>query len=76
MKKRSGPRYHKLACAISEVIDEYSMVEYLPLNVTDEESINFVLQHIDHAIQYGEDLEPKETFRDLEDAIDTENYGM
>ena len=36
------------------------MVSFIPLNITDEESINLVLAHIDHAMQYGEDLEPKE----------------
>lgn len=64
MKKRCPPRFHQLSTAISEVIDEYSMVSYLPLNVTDEESIGYIMQHIDHAIQYGEDVEPKEPLFD------------
>ena len=36
------------------------MVQFLPLDVTDEESIGVVLSHIDNAIQYGEHEEPKE----------------
>lgn len=36
------------------------MVGFLPLNIYDPESIQFVLSHIDNAIQYGEDLEPKD----------------
>ena len=36
------------------------MVRFLPFDRSDEESINIVLQHIDFAIQYGEDLEFKE----------------
>ena len=35
------------------------MVQFLPLDVTDEESIGVVLSHIDNAIQYGEHEEPK-----------------
>lgn len=41
-------------------IDDYSMVRFLPYDQSDEESMNIVLQHIDFAIQYGEDLEFKE----------------
>ena len=40
--------------------EDYSMVGFLPLNIYDPESIQFVLSHIDNAIQYGEDLEPKD----------------
>ena len=49
---------------ISEIrhlqIDDYSMVRFLPYDQSDEESMNMVLQHVDFAIQYGEDLEFKE----------------
>lgn len=30
------------------------MVQFLPLDLTDEDSITLVLSHIDNAIQYGE----------------------
>lgn len=36
------------------------MVTFIPLDITDEESIEYLLSNIDYAIQYGEDLEPKE----------------
>lgn len=35
------------------------MIKFLPLNITDEDSIEYVLSHVDNSIQYGEDLEPK-----------------
>lgn len=35
------------------------MVNFIPLNNTDPESVESLLLHIDNAIQYGEDLEPK-----------------
>ena len=41
-------------------VDDYSLVRFLPLDPTDEDSINDVLIQVDMAIQYGEDLEPKE----------------
>jgi len=36
------------------------MVSFLPLNLSSENSIAYVLSHIDNAMQYGEDEEPKE----------------
>lgn len=35
------------------------MVSFIPLNITDEDSVEYVLSSVDHAMQYGEDLEPK-----------------
>ena len=41
-------------------MDDYSLVQFMPLDATDEDSINDVIAQIDRAIQYGEDFEPKE----------------
>ena len=41
-------------------IDDYSLVRFLPLDQTDEDSINDILLQIDTCLQYGEDLEPRE----------------
>ncbi|XP_039628088.1 GPN-loop GTPase 3 [Polypterus senegalus] len=65
-------KFQKLTKAICGLIDDYSMVRFLPFDRTDEEGINIVLQHIDFAIQYGEDLEVKEP-REEEPEEDT-NY--
>ncbi|KAJ8346516.1 hypothetical protein SKAU_G00279170 [Synaphobranchus kaupii] len=53
-------KFEKLTKAICGLIEDYSMVRFLPFDRTDEEGINIVLQHIDFSIQYGEDLEFKE----------------
>lgn len=42
------------------------MVSFIPLNITEEDSIEVLMAHIDNAIQYGEDLEPKPP-KELED---------
>ena len=46
------------------------MVQMIPLNVKEEDSIEYVLSNLDNCIQYGEDLEPKEPkeFDDEEEA--------
>lgn len=35
-------------------IEDFNMVQFLPLDVTSEESVGLILSHIDNSIQYGE----------------------
>lgn len=60
-------QFVKLTNAICGLVDDYSMVRFLPFDRTDDEGINIVLQHIDFSIQYGEDLEFKEPKEDDEE---------
>jgi hypothetical protein len=53
-------KYQRLNNALAQIIDDFSMVQFVPLNNTDEDSIINVLLQIDNAIQYGEDLEVKD----------------
>ncbi len=62
----------KLTGAMSSVIEDYMIVSFVMLDITDEDSIDEVLARIDHAIQYGEDLEPKELL-DGEEGGDNES---
>eukprot|EP00579_Thalassiosira_antarctica_P006315 CAMPEP_0201878478 /NCGR_PEP_ID=MMETSP0902-20130614/9630_1 /ASSEMBLY_ACC=CAM_ASM_000551 /TAXON_ID=420261 /ORGANISM="Thalassiosira antarctica, Strain CCMP982" /LENGTH=285 /DNA_ID=CAMNT_0048406135 /DNA_START=158 /DNA_END=1015 /DNA_ORIENTATION=+ len=55
-QSREG-RWNRLTEAICSLLDDYSMVGFLPLNINEEDSIAHVLATVDHAIQYGEDLE-------------------
>lgn len=41
-------------------IDDFSLINFHPLDLTSEESIGALLSHIDNSMQYGEDEEPKE----------------
>jgi GTPase SAR1 family protein len=52
-------RLRPLNEAMASLIKDYSMVSFVPMNIQDEESVQLVLSHVDHAVQYGEDLEPK-----------------
>ncbi|KAM0791506.1 hypothetical protein ACM66B_005958 [Microbotryomycetes sp. NB124-2] len=58
--KSTNPKFHALNSAIAHLIEENNLVQFLPLDVTDEDSIGVILSHIDNAIQYGEHEEPKE----------------
>ncbi|XP_052072703.1 GPN-loop GTPase 3-like [Mytilus californianus] len=53
-------KFKKLNTAIASVIEDYSLVKFVPLDMSEEDSITDLLLQIDNAIQYGEDLEPKE----------------
>jgi len=71
-QKRSAAIEHRrrkrdrLTEAISSLLDDFSMVSFMPLDITDEESIDLVLMTVDHVIQYGEDSEVRGA--DLDDA--------
>jgi hypothetical protein len=53
-------KFQHLNHAISTLLEQYSMVNFFPLDITNEECVSLCLQHIDRATAYGEDLEPKE----------------
>lgn len=56
----SGGSFKKLNRAVARLIDDFSMVSFLKLNVNDEESVGDILSYIDNAIQYHEAQEPRE----------------
>ncbi|KAG8464774.1 hypothetical protein KFE25_010142 [Diacronema lutheri] len=49
-----------LTHAIGTVISDYGMVNFMGLDPTDENSVDLILMAIDHAIQYHDDVEPRE----------------
>ena len=55
--ERRRRQRHRMTESICSLLDDYTMVSFVPLNVNDEESIDHVLMTVDHAVQYGEDLE-------------------
>lgn len=59
LKTSMHPKYRKLNEAMAELMDEYGLVSFVTLNREDEDSIELCLAHVNHCIQYGEDLEPK-----------------
>eukprot|EP00252_Welwitschia_mirabilis_P000077 TRINITY_DN10049_c0_g2_i2.p1 TRINITY_DN10049_c0_g2~~TRINITY_DN10049_c0_g2_i2.p1 ORF type:complete len:126 (-),score=30.23 TRINITY_DN10049_c0_g2_i2:251-628(-) len=66
-----APRFAKLNCALAELLDGYSMVNFLPLDIRKENSIQYVLSHIDNAIQFGEDADVK--VRDFDPEFEDED---
>ncbi|EEH40926.1 transcription factor fet5 [Paracoccidioides lutzii Pb01] len=56
----SGSSFKRLNRAVGQLIDDFSMVSFLKLDVQDEDSIGSVLSYIDDAIQFHEAQEPRE----------------
>lgn len=50
-------KYKKLNKSIGQIIKDYSLVQFVPLNIKSEGSKEALLFQIDNAIQYGEDLD-------------------
>lgn len=75
-------RFMKLTTALAQVVDDFSLVRFLPLDVSDESSIEEVYYSVNNAIQYGEDLDVVEApDRDIDgDEIDSgvpeDMYGL
>ena len=59
LRKGTSPSFYKLNAAICELMDEWSMVQFLPVDPSDPDTIEIVLAQIDTATQYHDDVEPK-----------------
>lgn len=67
----SGGSFKQLSRAVGQLIDDFSMVSFLRLDVQDEDSVGGILSHIDDTIQFHEAQEPREP-RDEQD-VDLED---
>jgi len=63
-----------LTGALGQLIGDYGMVNFLGLDPTEEASVDVVLMAVDHAIQYHDDVEPRDPGdveeEDEDDAVD------
>ncbi|KNA08931.1 hypothetical protein SOVF_158310 [Spinacia oleracea] len=59
LNRRMAPQFEKLNKALIDLVDEYSMVSFIPLDLRKDDSIQYVLSQIDMSIQYGEDADVK-----------------
>ncbi|KAG1361252.1 GPN-loop GTPase 3 [Cocos nucifera] len=59
LNQHMAPQFAKLNKALAELVDDFSMVNFVPLDLRKESSIQYVLSYIDNCIQYGEDADVK-----------------
>ncbi|EEB06612.1 ATP binding protein Fet5 [Schizosaccharomyces japonicus yFS275] len=69
---KTNPRFHELNQSIVQLIDDFNMVNFLPLESGNEESVKRVLSYIDDATQWYEDQEPKEPHDSADEDDDEE----
>ncbi|KAL6717979.1 hypothetical protein ACLMJK_004064 [Lecanora helva] len=62
----AGGSFKRLNRAVAQLIDDFSMVSYLQLDVQNEESLGGILSYIDDMIQYHEAQEPREPADEVE----------
>jgi GPN-loop GTPase len=62
----AGGSFFRLNQAVAQLIDDFSMVSFLQLDVQDEDSVGAILSYIDDAIQYHEAQEPREPKDEIE----------
>jgi len=68
-------RFRQLTNALARVVDDFSLVRFVPLNISDENSIEEVFYSVNSAIQYGEDHDVREMPEDIDDDDDVDS-GM
>ncbi|KAK0656150.1 GPN-loop GTPase [Cercophora newfieldiana] len=56
----SGASFQRLNTAVAGLLENFSMVSFLKLDCTDEDSVGAILSYIDDCIQYHEAQEPRE----------------
>eukprot|EP00163_Fabomonas_tropica_P001893 TRINITY_DN11399_c0_g1_i2.p1 TRINITY_DN11399_c0_g1~~TRINITY_DN11399_c0_g1_i2.p1 ORF type:complete len:199 (+),score=18.01 TRINITY_DN11399_c0_g1_i2:40-636(+) len=59
-----GDKFERLNEAVASVLDDYSMVSFIPLDPTSPDSIQELMVQIDNAIQFGEDEEVRDLHPD------------
>ncbi|TRX99019.1 hypothetical protein FHL15_000361 [Xylaria flabelliformis] len=65
-----GSGFRKLNKAVAGLIENFSMISYLKLDVQDEDSVGAILSYIDDCIQYHEAQEPRELKEEEFDEMD------
>lgn len=53
------PGLRRLNDSIASLVDDWNLVSFLPVNYSEEDSIQDVLAQIDRTLQFGEDAEVK-----------------
>lgn len=67
LSQHTSPKFLRLNSAMGALLDDFSMVSFVPLDVADGESIGNLLLLADHALQYEDELDVKLEIPDQED---------
>lgn len=62
---KMNPKFHALNSSIANLIDDFGMVQFLPLKARDPTSVATILSYVDDVTQWAEAQEPKDPKEDL-----------
>ncbi|XP_022198775.1 GPN-loop GTPase 3 [Nilaparvata lugens] len=68
-----GRNHHRLSEAIGRIIEDFSLVRFIPLDLRDDENVADVMMTIDNILQYGEDADVKTKDFEYPDENDRED---
>lgn len=69
----SSEQYKRLHYSFCQLLQDYPMVNFIRLNLKNEESLEKLLIYVDNALQYGEDTEPTNpVFDKAEQVLETQ----
>eukprot|EP00948_MAST-09A_sp_MAST-9A-sp1_P003995 g3995.t1 len=60
-RKRRQP-FQALNRSMCEVLGNFNMVNFVPLDITDDDSVAYAIGQVDFCLQFGEDEEPMERY--------------
>lgn len=55
-------KYYKLNNAFAHIIEDFNLVSFIPLNIYDDDNVDFIINSIDMIIQYGEDKDVNDNY--------------
>lgn len=64
--EKTNPKFHELNKSIAMLTDDFGMVQFLPLEARNSDSVATILSYIDDVVQYSEAQEPKEPKDEIE----------
>ncbi|CXJ05248.1 nucleolar preribosomal associated cytoplasmic ATPase, putative [Plasmodium berghei] len=60
--KCMSKKYYRLNSAFANIIEDFNLVSFIPLNIYDDDNVDFIINSIDVIIQYGEDKDVNDNY--------------
>ena len=60
LPRTTNKRHAKLSEVLAKLLDDYSLIHFVPLNIEDEDSISDLCLQVDMLLQISDDAEPRE----------------
>ncbi|CAD2102422.1 nucleolar preribosomal associated cytoplasmic ATPase, putative [Plasmodium vinckei brucechwatti] len=60
--KCMSKKYYRLNSAFANIIEDFNLVSFVPLNIYDDDNVDFIINSIDVIIQYGEDKDVNDNY--------------